>query len=115
MRDVRLYLQDILDSIEIVESYVRGVPREEFFANQQLQDSAIRRLEIIGEAARHVDDDFRAAHPEIPWREVAGFRDVLIHGYFGIKLHRVWDVIQQDLPALKRSIESLLTPEPPKG
>jgi len=109
MRDVQLYLHEIAQSIQSIERYLAGRPREEFLRDGQLQDSVIRRLEVIGEAARQVDDVFRQKHPEIPWRRMAGFRDVLVHGYFGVKLDRVWDVIEKDLPELEKNIQPLLT------
>jgi uncharacterized protein with HEPN domain len=109
MRDVQLYLHEIAECIELIERYLTGQTREEFLRDGQLQDSVIRRLELIGEAARQIEDDFRQKHPEIPWRRMAGFRDVLVHGYFGVKLDRVWDVIEKDLPELKKNIQPLLT------
>ena len=108
-RDVQLYLRDMWESMMLLEDYIAGLSRDTFMSDRQLQDSVIRRLEVIGEAARNVDDEYRRNHPAIPWREIAGFRDVLIHGYFGVKLDRVWDVVKKDLPELKKNLEPLLS------
>ena len=107
-RKVQVWLQDIAESITIIEKHVHGVSREEFFNNVTAQDAVIRRLEVIGEAAKNVPDEFREKHPDITWKEIAGLRDVLIHGYFGVKMNRIWDVIQDDLPDLKRKVGALL-------
>ena len=68
----------------------------------------LRRLEIIGEAVKNIPDDFRAKYPDIPWRQIAGMRDVLIHAYFGVNLRRVWKVIKEDLPEIKLKILKIL-------
>jgi uncharacterized protein with HEPN domain len=88
-RDMRLYIQDILESIEAIEEYVQSTTEEQFYRNRQVQDAVLRRLEIIGEAVKNLDEDFRNRYPEIPWKKVAGLRDVLIHEYFGVSLKRV--------------------------
>jgi len=72
------------------------------------QDAVIRNLEVIGEAANQVPQDFRDRHPELPWRRIAGFRDVLIHAYDRVRLDEVWSIIEKDLPDLKRKIEAML-------
>jgi len=80
-------------SIEKIEEYTTDVNEEEFYKNTFVQDAVLRRLEIIGEAVKNIPDDFRAKYPDIPWRQIAGMRDVLIHAYFGVNLRRVWKVI----------------------
>ena len=70
-----------------------------------LRDATIRRLEIIGEAVKNIPNSFRNKYPEVPWRNIAGFRDILIHAYFGINLDRVWNIIKKDLPDLKKNIK----------
>lgn len=107
-RDLRLYLEDIRQSILAIEEYAAGSSREGFAADRKLQDAVIRRLEVIGEAAKQLPDDFRARYPEVPWQQVAGLRDVLIHEYFGVKLLRVWHVVTEDLPKLKRVVAAAL-------
>jgi uncharacterized protein with HEPN domain len=80
------------------------ITEEEFYKNYQTQDAVIRRLEIIGEAVKNIPHEFREKYPKIPWKKVAGLRDVLIHGYFGVNLRRVWKTIVKDLPELKEEI-----------
>lgn len=103
-RDVRLYVADILESIGKIEQYTNGISRDDFMANSQVQDAVLRRLEIIGEGVKGIGEEVRSKYPAIPWKEIAGLRDVLIHGYFGVKLERVWKVIEEDLPELKRNL-----------
>ena len=103
-RDTRLFIQDILESIDAIEEYAKLTTEEQFYRNRQVQDAVLRRLEIIGEAAKNLDEDFRNRYPEIPWKRIAGLRDVLIHEYFGVSLKRVWRVIEIDLVNLKSQI-----------
>lgn len=100
-RDLRLYLGDILDSIAKIEEYTQSIDEAAFQKNTQVQDAVLRRLEVIGEAAKKVPHEFREKHDRIPWRNMAGLRDVLIHEYFGVNLKRAWKVVREELPALK--------------
>ena len=100
-RDVRVYVADILECIRRIEEYTKGIGRDDFMENVQAQDAVLRRLEVIGEAVKGIPPEVRSKYPEIAWREIAGLRDVLIHGYFGVKLERIWKVVEQDLPELK--------------
>jgi uncharacterized protein with HEPN domain len=105
-RDPHLYLQDILDSIDRIESYATDA--DAFRAQPMAQDAIVRRLEIIGEAVKHVPESVRAAHPEVPWRQAAGMRDVLVHDYFGVDLDLTWGVVERELPRLKAQIANVL-------
>lgn len=86
-------------------SYAEGVDREAFFQSTQLQDAVIRRLEIIGEAARRVSEEVKAAHPEIPWRLMVGMRNQVIHMYDGVDMNLVWVTVRNDLPPLLETLQ----------
>ncbi len=107
-RDFRVYLDDILESIDRIEEYTKKANKTKFARNVQLQDAILRRLEIIGEAAKHLPDEIKQKYPEIEWKKIAGARDIFAHEYFGVKLDRVWDTIIKDIPSLKKQIKSLL-------
>ena len=107
-RDTRVYLDDILESIKQIEKYTKEISKTEFFRSTQIQDAVVRRLEIIGEAIKHITKNVKEKHTEIKWRESAGMRDIMIHEYFGVKLDRVWNTVKKDLPKFKKQIENLL-------
>ncbi len=110
-RDVRLYLQDILESISAIEEYTLPLTEEKFYGNRQTQDAVIRRLELIGEAAKNIGEETRCKYPDIPWKKIAGMRDVLVHEYFGVNLKRIWEVIKTDLPKLKQKMLIIMEEE----
>ncbi len=107
MKDDRLYLSNIKECIERIESYTSD-GKEVFLKTIIIQDAVIRNFEIIGEATKRLSTEFRASYPDIPWQQMAGFRDVLIHDYLKINLNRVWGVVEQNLPQLKAVIEKIL-------
>lgn len=107
-RDVSIYLKDVLESIQSIEEYVADLDEQQFQSDKKTQDSVMRRLAIIGEAVRNVPVDFRNQHPDIPWRDIAGMRDVLIHEYFGVSLDRIWETVVEDLPRLKEQLQVLI-------
>lgn len=106
-RNLEVYLDDILESIQQIEDYLENVNEKEFYKDTQKQDAVLRRLEIIGEAVKQIPDGIRKEYQDVPWRKVAGMRDVIIHQYFGIILSRVWVAIEQDLPELKVNIQAI--------
>lgn len=102
-----LYLLHILDAIQKIERYAE-VGHDEFVAESLRHDAVIRQMEIIGEAAKRLSPEVSDRSPDIPWRQVAGMRDVLIHNYMGVDLERVWNVVQHDLPRLRKAVEEIL-------
>jgi len=106
-KDVKVYLDDILESIKKIKKYVEGLSEEEFYDKDQVQDSVLRRLEIIGEAVSNLPKEFKEEHSGVPWREISGMRNVLIHEYFGVNMERVWKVVEEDLPELERRVEEI--------
>ena len=102
-----LYLESMRECLERIDDYTAG-GEEVFMASKLVQDGVIRNLEVIGEATKNLSDDLRSANPEIPWRQIAGMRDVLIHDYLRVNLRRIWQTVVSDLPPLRIVINTLL-------
>ena len=107
MRDDLGRLRDILDAIARVERYIEK-GRQEFERNELYQVWIVHHLQIIGEAARGISRGLRSAHSEVPWTDVIAMRNILIHEYFGVDLHEVWDTATNDLPKLRGQVEAML-------
>lgn len=107
-RDTKLFIEDIIYSINKIEEYIEHFSKDQFLKSVQLQDAIVRRLTIIGEATKNIPEDVRKTAPEIEWPKISGMRNVIIHDYFGINLERVWKTIHKDLPKLKKEISELL-------
>ena len=110
-RDIKLYLNDVLNSINKIESFSKGLTKEKLLIDDLHQSAIIRQFEIIGEATKNIPIIFREKYPNIPWRDIAGFRDVMIHSYFRVDLDKVWKVIRDELPELKKKIQEVLDKE----
>ena len=107
-KNVKIFLEHILEAINLIEEYIKDKKKSDFLESKQLQDSVIRRIEIIGEAIKNIPSDFKDSHENIPWKEITGMRDILIHQYFGVDLELTWEAIKVDLPKLKKSIISII-------
>jgi uncharacterized protein with HEPN domain len=107
-RNVLLFIKDIIDYIERVEDYVEGYNIDLFIEDRKTCDSVLRCLEVIGEASKKIPDEIRVKYPAVPWREMAGMRDKVIHGYFVVDFEMVWLVVNEDLPQIKPIIELIL-------
>jgi uncharacterized protein with HEPN domain len=107
-RDIKLYLKDILEAMETVEKFVVDMNFGQFKNNDLVSSVVIRKFEIIGEATRNIPQEIKKKYPDIPWKTMVGFRDKLIHFYFGIKYDIVWETIKSKLPELKEKIKKIL-------
>ena len=106
-RDYKLFIQDIIDSINIIQKYVQGINEDQFKKDLKLQDAVIRRLEIIGEATKNIPRSVKEINKEIPWSKISNYRDFIIHSYFGASLQRIWEVAIKDMPKLKESLQRI--------
>ncbi|MBI2558459.1 DUF86 domain-containing protein [Candidatus Woesearchaeota archaeon] len=107
-KDDNIFLKHILESIDKIEKFTKGISKVEFIKSVKTQDAVIRRLEIIGEATKNLSANFKEKHTNVPWNEIARMRDKLIHGYFGVDLNITWGVVSNDLPDLKKKIKIIL-------
>ena len=106
MKDDRLYLIHIRECIERIEQYtVDG--KDAFFADIKTQDAVLRVLQTLTESTQRISDALKARHPEVDWRSISAFRNVVVHGYLSIDIKRVWDIVESDLPDLKAKIEAI--------
>ena len=108
MKDDSIYIDHILNSINRILSYISGKDQTSFGEDQVTQDAVVRQLEIVGEATKRISKEFRAKYPDIPWSDMAGMRDVLIHGYDIVDLNEVWKTVNVDVPQVLPLLEELI-------
>ncbi len=107
MKEVHIFLNHMLESMDDIQVFMEGVTKEHFLRNKEKQNAVIRSIEVIGEAVKNLPEHFRKQHVDIPWVSIPGMRDRLIHHYFGVNLERVWLVVKNDIPSLKKKNQRL--------
>ena len=108
MKDDKLYLIHISECIERIEQYLPDRSKQTFLSSSLLQDAILRNLQTMAESTQHLSDSLKAKHPEINWRKITGFRNLLVHDYLGVDAERVWKIIEIELPTLKQTITTML-------
>ena len=107
-RDFAQFLQDILDAVDDIEGFIRGMEFNEFSGDKKTIYAVMKALEIIGEATKNLPDTLKNEYPDIPWKFMAGIRDKVVHGYFVVDLPIIWSTAKKDVPSLKSLIEEIL-------
>jgi uncharacterized protein with HEPN domain len=107
-RDYRDYLQDILDAVNDIENFVGNMSYEDFSKDRKTLNAVVRSIEIIGEAAKNIPDALKAKYKELPWKQMTGMRDKLIHAYFGVDVETLWKAVKENIPPLKKAIQKML-------
>ncbi len=105
------WILDMLNACRRIQRYARGINEAAFLGDDLRQDAIARQLTVLGEAAKRVSPEYRKAHPEIPWQQIAGFRDIIVHQYERVNLPRVWQIVTEDLVRLAEQLAALVPPE----
>lgn len=107
-REYRLFLKDIVESCKFIEAFVKDMDFDQFLKDEKTLSAVIRKLEVIGEAAKNIPDSIRKKYPNIQWKQMTGMRDRLIHGYFGISIRLIWGTVKNDIPPLIPAISQII-------
>jgi uncharacterized protein with HEPN domain len=107
MKDDRLYLLHIQECIARIKQYSAG-GKQDFLADPKTQDAVMRNLQLLAESTQRLSEGLRAGHPEVNWRGIAGFRNVLVHGYLGVNVVRVWEIVERDLPVIEKLVMAIM-------
>ncbi|KPL01927.1 MAG: hypothetical protein AMJ73_09490 [candidate division Zixibacteria bacterium SM1_73] len=108
-REYKAYLKDILEAVRKIKKYTENISVDDFVKDELIQDGVVRNLEIIGEAVKNLPEDIKSSKSQVEWKKIAGLRDILIHGYFGIDADIVWDVVENKIPELRQKILQILS------
>jgi uncharacterized protein with HEPN domain len=108
-REIRLYLDDIVECCDKIGRFTLGLTFEQFRSSEMVVDAVTRNLEIIGEASKSVPDEMRSKYPDVPWRKMTGLRDVVVHGYFRIDVQLLWDIVQREVPIVRQKIGAIVS------
>ncbi len=101
-KDDSIYIDHMLDCIQRIGEYVES--KEQFYSSRLVQDAVVRNLQVMAESSQRLADDIKKTYPDIPWKEISGFRNILVHDYLGVDLDAIWSVVEQDLPKLEQAI-----------
>jgi len=107
-REIRLFMEDIVACCDKIGRYTVGLTFDKFRSDEKVIDAVARNLELIGEATKRLPADLRGRYQDVPWRKMAGLRDVIAHGYFGVDSRLLWDIVQKDVPAARLKVAAIL-------
>jgi uncharacterized protein with HEPN domain len=108
MKDDRLYLIHISECIGRIESYVGEMKKDEFMESSLVQDAVVRNLQVMAESTQRLSDTAKGKKPQVDWYKIAGFRNILVHDYLGVDIERIWNILQNDIPILKKVIGEMM-------